>query len=302
MKVCILGGAGFIGRYLAARLHNDKNEVVVIDNYSTSKPRTNSPYKTINTDLTNMPPVHVREEIISADVIYHLASPVGVKLIDSSPKEHIINMHKMSNILLPLFKQSDARVIFASTSEVYGNNDFATEGDNLVIGDPKTLRWGYACNKLHTEFMLKCYDIKYTVVRFFNVTGLGQLPDHGMVLPTFIDLARNDKPILIYGDGSQIRTFCDIRDAVNMLAIISGDSHIGETYNIGNSANVISIYDLALKTITSTNSKSQIIYKKYREVFTKESKDLLIRIPNTAKIEQYYKCRYTVEDTIKSFL
>ena len=304
MKVCILGGCGFIGGNLAKSLIDDNHIVTVVDMECTEANTLQQLGVTVvKADLTKNINNKVRDQLIKADIIFHFASSVGVKLIDADPHKHICNMYELTNNLLPIFQMTSARVIFASTSEVYGNNTNATEGDDLTIGDPQVLRWGYACNKLMTEFMLKSYKINHTVVRFFNITGFGQRPTSGMVLPSFVYNAKNNTDITIYGNGKQIRSFCDIRDAIKMLEIIMHDNiHSGETYNIGNQNNYTTIYDLASKVVKLIGSNSKIKYKQYSDEFTCESKDIMKRCANTTKIEKLYKPRFSLDDIIISLL
>ena len=115
-----------------------------------------------------------------------MASSVGVKHVDEHPKGSLRISFNINNNLFPLFEHYNSRVIFASSSEVYGDTEDAKETDTLKIGSPDTLRWGYACGKLMSEFLLKTYSFPSTIVRFFNVSGPGQLYNYGMVLPTFI--------------------------------------------------------------------------------------------------------------------
>ena len=122
-----------------------------------------------------------------------------------------------------------------------------------------------------------------------------------MVLPSFVHSAKNNADITIYGDGKQIRSFCDIRDAIKMLKIIMHDNvHGGETYNIGNQNNLTTIHDLATKVVKLISPNSNIKYKQYFDEFTCESKDIMKRIANTTKIEKFYTPRFDLDDIIVS--
>ena len=308
-KIVITGGAGFIGSHITEMHKRLDDHIVVIDNLSTSKQIIpDDKVDFIHADL-GLPEgdflrdyLDVEKELSEADLVYHMASSVGVKHVDKDPKGSLRNSFNINNRLFPLFEHYSNRVIFASTSEVYGNTEEAKETDTLKIGSPDTLRWGYACGKLMSEFLLKTYNFPSTIVRFFNVTGKGQVSDHGMVLPTFIEKARLDEDIIVYGDGEQYRTFCDIRDAVEMLNILSSDEHIGEIYNIGNSNNTITITQLAEEVVATVGSDSKIVYRDYEKDFSKDFGEIYKRKPNTDKIDRYYKAKHTVEDIIKSML
>jgi UDP-glucose 4-epimerase len=308
-KIVITGGAGFIGSHITEMHKRLGDHIVVIDNLSTSKQIIpDDKVDFIHADL-GLPEgdflrdyLDVEKELSEADLVYHMASSVGVKHVDKDPKGSLRNSFNINNRLFPLFEHYSNRVIFASSSEVYGNTEEARETDTLKIGSPDTLRWGYACGKLMSEFLLKTYNFPSTIVRFFNVTGKGQVSDHGMVLPTFIEKALLDEDIIVYGDGEQYRTFCDIRDAVEMLNILSNDEHIGEIYNIGNSNNTITITQLAEEVVATVGSDSKIVYRNYEKDFSKDFGEIYKRKPNTDKIDRYYKAKHTVEDIIESML
>lgn len=302
MNVVITGGTGFIGSHLSIMHEARGDTVVIIDNLSTSY---------LSSDLGNKEFIHfdlssddykrtIEPVLESADLVYHMASSVGVKYVDNDPKGTLRNSFNINNNLFPLFEKYNNRVVFASTSEVYGDTTEAREADTLKIGSTDTLRWGYACGKLMSEFLLKTYDCRSTVVRFFNVTGPGQLPDHGMVMPTFIKGIKENKDLIVYGDGLQSRTFCDIRDATTALDMISGVEHIGETYNIGNPENNITIKSLAEKVINMTSATSKIIYRDYHTDFSDNHGEIYERKPNIDKLSRYYIPCFSIQDIIES--
>lgn len=312
MNILITGGYGFIGSNLVEYfLSSMLVKITIIDNLSTSD--NTSPQKIeddrlkfINIDLsnpTNDEILILSETLKYTDLVYHMAGSVGVKYIDKDPKGTLQNSFKINNTLFPLFEKFNTKVVFASTSEVYGNTKEAKETDNLIIGSPDTLRWGYACAKLMSEFLLKSYSFPSVIVRFFNVTGKGQLHNYGMVLPTFINNIRNNNDLIVYGDGEQYRSFCDIRDCVEMLIELGfNDIHNNEIYNIGNPQNTISIKDLAQKIIDISNSKLKIKFRDYKEDFSKDFGEIFERKPCTDKINKYYTSKYSIDDIIKDLL
>lgn len=303
-RVIVTGGAGFIGSNIANQCNGLGDDVIVLDNFSTGRAANIDENITlVEIDLSDASCTEIVNDIVSdCDLVYHMAGSVGVKYIDEQPRETLRNTFNINNNLFPVFERHNSRVIFASTSEVYGDTDEAHESDVLKIGSPDKLRWGYACSKLMSEFLLKSYTFPSTIVRFFNVTGRGQLDNYGMVLPSFVKAAKRNKDLVIYGDGSQYRSFCDIRDACHMLNVVSQPKHIDQIYNIGNSNNTITILNLAKLVIETIGCDSNIKFTRYSDSFSDQFEEIFKRKPNTNKINQFYTPRYNTVDIIKSMM
>lgn len=300
-RVVITGGCGFIGSHVAISHRLSGDYVTIIDNMSTSGDIPTRVDDVIDLDLSQSTK-GVGDVIQRADIVYHFASSVGVKHVDKDPKGSLRNSFNINNNLFPIFDRYNTRVIFASTSEVYGNTSEAKETDTLQIGSPEVLRWGYACGKLMSEFLLRSHNTRSTTIRFFNVTGRGQVSTHGMVLPTFIERALKGEDLFVYGSGQQYRTFCDVRDAVMMLRSILTDDHIDEIYNIGNSHNTITMLELANLVVSLTNSSSRVTLRDYAKDFSDDHGEIFERRPNTDKIDNICKATHTIEDIIISML
>jgi UDP-glucose 4-epimerase len=290
-KVLIIGGAGFIGSHLARRMVNDGCSVTIIDNMSTGRKENLEDIKD-QIKLLEVTEQNMYHEIGHCDLIVHLAASVGVKYVEKNPLESIMNNLMMENIVFTMNSRFKKPLIFASTSEVYGRSKNVPfeEDDDLLIGNPKELRWGYACSKLMGEFILRAHDFPFVIVRFFNVVGPGQLSDHGMVIPSFVQRAINGEPIEVYGTGSQIRSFCHVNDAVDALMMLAFDKkHYNDTYNIGNEDNQIMMSQLARK-VNKEKSKigglpsGSVIKHKYAD--TRNSTDIEVRVPDTTKIRE----------------
>jgi UDP-glucose 4-epimerase len=236
------------------------------------------------------------ELIEQSDVVYFLAGSVGVKNVVEHPYETQRNNLELALSIIPAAARHNKLVLFASTSEVYGEGPF-TESAALTIGAPTNLRWSYASAKLTTEFLLSSCGAPYRILRFFNITGPGQLPDYGMVLPRFVKSALKNEDIIVYGDGLQIRSFCHITDAITMMQQVELlDSGI---YNIG-SDHPVTIYDLACTVKQVLNSRSNIVLTPLSSVYTKNSGDISCRIPDLSKLRNNidYKTTKTLEDII----
>jgi UDP-glucose 4-epimerase len=311
MNNLLLGGAGFIGQHLAHRLLQTRQErVTIIDSLKTSSIDVNdfAEYKNlfefIEADLTEMGSNELLKMMQKHHRVFHLAGSVGVEHIDKNPSETMFNNLNLSNKLLPVFQQYKRPVIFSSTSEIYGEGPF-NEEDNASIGPSSKMRWSYACTKLMTEFMFRGSEFPFTIVRFFNVVGPGQLGDYGMVLPRFVEAAKRGENLIVYGDGSQKRCFCHVHDAVDALIKLAAPDITSQRqlFNIGRD-DPITIKDLAETVIRITGSSSNIVYVPYEQAFSNHHGDIKYRVPDLTKIRQYigYKPERTLDDIVRDML
>jgi len=292
MKILITGGNGFIGKALRNFL-SPLHDITVID----TKLDVNYTGVQCLADLSKTDD-WLDDKIKNSDLVIHLASPVGIFKIDKNSKTFLEEMLKINLNIFNSVNRYNKKIIYSSTSEVYKNTDNALECDDLSIGCPDKLRWGYASGKLTSEFLCKSLCGKSVILRFFNATGVG---DNKGVLFKFIESIKKNKDINVFGDGNQIRTFCDIRDVVNFVnKIISENLYNGEIYNVGNCNNVISINDLAKQCLFQTKSKVNIKYKEYNEVFSNNYDDIQKRIPNCQKMNKLMKAKYGINNIIKS--
>ena len=301
MNNLILGGAGFIGQHLTHKLLKSRQQrVTIIDNLSTGKINLDefSEYKNlfkfIHSDVQSLEDKELLKHMKDNNRIFHFAGSVGVEHIDKDPSGTLFNNNSLTNKLIPLFKESRRHVIFSSTSEVYGNGPF-NEENFCNIGPSNKLRWGYAASKLMTEFLLNASGVPYTVLRFFNIVGPGQLPDYGMVLPKFIKAAKNNEDLIVYGTGEQVRCFFHIDDATD--AIIKCVDFKNELFNVGNNQPT-TINELARKVIEISGSNSKIVHVPYEEVFSKNYGDIQKRIPDITKLKEKtrFKPKKSLED------
>lgn len=306
MNNLILGGAGFIGQHLTHELLKTRQaRVTVIDNLKTSKinleefAQYKNLFEFIEADLTQVNDKEFIRIVQKHHRVFHLAGSVGVEYIDKNPSDTMYNNLSLAHKLVPLLEQSRRPVIFASTSEIYGNGPFA-ESDQANIATDK-LRWGYATAKLMTEFMLKANTHPTTIVRFFNVVGPGQLGDYGMVLPRFVEAAKNGKFLAVHGDGNQVRSFCHVDDAVKALIKVAAIPN--ETFNIGNDQPV-TIKELAETVIKVCESSSGIMTIPYHEAFSEQHGDIIKRVPDITKLRNAigFKPQYSLEEIIRDMI
>jgi UDP-glucose 4-epimerase len=234
----------------------------------------------------------VEELMQSVTKCYHLAAALGVERINNDPINSFeVNTRGTENVLKAATK-FNVRTLIASSSEVYGRNPSMplTEESDRVLGSPKIARWSYSEAKAIDEFyafeLHKKGLLEVSIARLFNTVGAGQSGTYGMVLPRFVKAALSNQPLTVYGDGTQSRSFTSVSDVVVALDdLLNTSESIGQAYNIG-STHEISIKDLASKVIDLTNSNSQIIYKKYSEVFGDNFDEPARRVPDISKISK----------------
>src|SRR5216117_2030181 len=277
LRVLITGGAGFIGSHLSDAYLQRGDEVFILDDLSTGMIENiqhlkNHPRFHYTIESVHNQPV-TAELVDQSDAIFHLAAAVGVKLIVESPVRTIeTNVHG-TEVVLALANKKKKRVMIASTSEVYGLSGdvpFREDG-NLVMGATTKGRWSYACSKAIDEFLAFAYwrekKLPTVVVRLFNTVGPRQTGQYGMVIPTFVKQALANRPITVFGDGTQSRCFCYVGDVVGaLMKLMNDDRAIGEVFNVGSNQE-ISIGELAKKVKDLTSSNSEIVFVPYDEAY-----------------------------------
>ena len=300
MKILITGGAGFIGSHLADRLIEKGHEVFAVDDLSTGSMKNvvqhqkNSKFHLIVDTILNE---SLMDELVSnCDHIYHLAAAVGVKLIMNRPVETLETNVKGTEMVLATVNKYKKKVLIASTSEVYGkimNGDNAhplSEDMDRLMGATTKRRWAYACSKSFDEFLALAYHeekkLPVIIVRLFNTVGPRQTGQYGMVLPNFVQKALIGKPIIIYGDGSQSRSFTHVSDVVEaMIKLMDEPRADGQVINIGHTEE-ITILDLAQMVKQMTGSSSDIEYITYDRAYGPGFEDMQRRSPDTTKLKE----------------
>jgi UDP-glucose 4-epimerase len=296
MRILITGGLGFIGSHLAQRMLELGNQVIIIDDGSTGLIQNVSlfvgdPNLTIH--HASILDENFLDKVFSeVDYVFHLAAAVGVFNIVKNPIASMVtNIHGTENVLKLALKH-DLPVFLTSSSEVYGKNtsNSLSESDDRVIGSPSILRWSYSEAKAIDESLAYAYFIEHNletrIVRFFNTVGPRQLGSYGMVVPRFVKSALSNQPIQIYGTGNQTRCFAHVLDVIDAIVLVAFSANtVGRTVNIGNNQE-ISMIDLAKKVILHTESKSEIVFTPYSEVYGKDFEDMERRVPNIQLINQ----------------
>lgn len=263
-KILITGGAGFIGSHLCERLLNDGNEIICLDNYFTGSKNNivhllDNPYfELIRHDVTT-------PFFIEVDEIYNLACPASPVHYQYNPIKTIKTSVMGSVNMLGLAKRIKAKVLQASTSEVYGDPEIHPQTESYWGNvNPIGVRSCYDEGKRCAESLFMNYhkqnNVRIKIVRIFNTYGTRMFPDDGRVVSNFIVQALRNKDITIYGDGKQTRSFQYIDDLIEGLIrmMATGDDFIGPV-NIGNPGE-FNMIELADKIIELTGSKSKISF------------------------------------------
>jgi UDP-glucose 4-epimerase len=314
MNVLITGGAGFIGSHLAEAYLRRGDKVAIIDDLSTGRIENVAHFNTISrfhcviNDAANR--ACMEKLVGDADVIFHLAAAVGVKLVVEHPMQAIQTNIKTTEVVLDLAAEQRKKVLLTSTSEVYGNSNTVPfkETDNLVLGPSNVLRWAYACTKALDEFKALAYhrerELPAVIVRLFNTVGPRQTGRYGMVLPRFIEQALNGADITVHGDGRQRRCFSHVGDVVRcLMALAEQEAAVGNVVNIG-SQHEISILDLARRVRDLAGSRSRIVFMPYQKVYGDEFEDIRRRVPDVSRLRRLisFAPERTIDDIIESLL
>jgi UDP-glucose 4-epimerase len=284
MNYLITGGAGNIGSSLAATLgQNEENKIIILDNLSTghlSKVPNKENVKFIKCDVndfTDIAPVFGRFQF---DYVFHLAAVVGVQRTLQNPLLVLNDCKGMENILKLSKNTGVRRIFYSSSSEVYGEPFEIPQRESTT---PLNSKLPYAIVKNISEAYCRSYyqeyGLEYTIFRFFNTYGPNQSED--FVVPRFLKRALNNEDIIIYGDGTQTRSFCYIDDNVQTcINAIHDPASINEIINVG-SDKEMTVLQLANLIIRIAGSQSKIIHQEA----LKEG-DMARRCPEISKMKK----------------
>ncbi len=305
--VLVAGGAGFIGFHLCKSLLFENYKVICVDSLITGNKSNlkdfldNQNFTFLEKDITKL-----TDRELAADFIFHLASPASPN--KKSPRSYI--NHPIETLLanslgtynlLELAKKTSSKFLYASSSEVYGDPAVSPQNEDYFGNvNPNGARSVYDEGKRFGEAMTMTYFRKFNldvrIIRIFNTYGPFMQEDDGRVVSNFINQAILNKPITIYGDGSQTRSFCYVDDMVEglMLAMFS-DKTKGEVINLG-SPNERKISELATMIKDITSSRSDIVFEDLPE------DDPKVRKPNIGKAEKLigWRPKVDIEQGVKN--
>jgi len=293
VKVLVTGGCGFLGSHLCEALLERGAEVFALDSGGTAKVRHLIGHPRLRVVRDSVMSNDIVDSLIAqVDLVYHLAAVVGVEHYVGDPYEVLnVNVNGTQNVLKVAFKYGK-KVVFSSTSEVYGRNPKLpwTEGDDRVLGSTQIDRWCYSTSKAVGEHFCFAYHhlgLPVTVVRYFNIYGprLDKL-DVGRIITIFMGQLLRNEPLTVIGDGRQTRCFTYVDDAIRatvQAGILPGTS--GQVFNIGTAVET-SILDLAKLMLEISGSKSEIRFVSKEEVYGTSYEDILRRVPDNTRMRE----------------
>lgn len=299
-RVLVTGGLGFLGVHTVDHWLGQGWDVHIVDNLISNAVDKDhwvdfgDRVRVVIEDVANIRPT----KLPSIDLVIHLASPVGpVGILKHAGTMGSAIIRDTTHILY-VSKKLKAPLLFVSTSEIYGHRDHVTylseDSDKLLRGN-YTVRNEYSQAKLLSEIIVRNWgrinsDMRYQIIRPFNIAGANQLPDGGFVLPRFITQALAGQPLTVYGSGLQRRAFTWVRDIVDGLWSLAhaDEGHWNQEWNIGNEANESSIIALAERVRTLTQSKSTISHVDPRDLFGDLFAEAPEKIPDSSKMRQAF--------------
>jgi UDP-glucose 4-epimerase len=268
MKILVTGGAGFIGKHLVKYLLDKDNTITIFDNFSNSEEKSLDHFikngvKVVNGDIRNFE--EILKETEEQEILIHLAAKISVSQSILNPSETFeVNVDGTKNVLEACKKNNVKKIVIASSAAVYGEGDSRMKLKENTKTSPIS---PYGKSKLKMEQEIeKNNKIDCIILRFFNIFGIGQIPEYAGVITKFIEMISSNKPLEIFGDGMQTRDFVSINDVVESIydAIKNGKNG---TYNIA-SGKTITINELAefMMSLSGKNLEIRHISEKHGDI------------------------------------
>lgn len=311
MKILVTGGAGYVGSHLVDKLLSRGHQIVVLDDFSLGK------MENIQHNLSNPSFQLVKGSIAEAatvagvmegcEMVYHLAARVGIKYIVDDPLRGILTNVVGTEMVLKEAYRQGIKVLFASTSEIYGKGQavpFREDGDR-VLGPTTVHRWSYSSAKAIDEHLALAYareGLRLAIVRYFNSYGPRLDPiGYGSVIAKFITQCLTGRPITVHEDGNQSRSFTFVDDTIEgtILAATTPEGE-GQVFNVG-CGREVSILELAQIVKSLTGSASPIEHIRYRDYFGPNFEDIPRRVPDVEKARRVlgFEAKVPLEEGLK---
>jgi len=293
VKILITGGGGFVGSHLSEALLARGDEVYILEPGGTQKVRHLLGHPSFRIVRDSVMSHDILDSLIAqVDLVYHLAAVVGVEHYVGDPYEVLnVNVNGTQNVLKVAYKYG-RKVVFSSTSEVYGRNPKLpwSEDDDRVLGSTRIDRWCYSTSKAVGEHFCFAYHklgLPVTITRYFNVYGprLDKI-DVGRIITIFMGQLLRNEPLTVIGDGTQTRCFTYVDDAVAAtIAAGIGEGTNGQVFNIGTDVET-SILDLAKLMIDISGSSSTIRFVAKEDVYGNSYEDIARRVPDNGRMRK----------------
>jgi UDP-glucose 4-epimerase len=284
-KILATGGGGFIGSAVAGYLASLGHEIHVLDRYDV--------YPIPNVKIFRgsvLDQAAILEAMEGCDYVFHLAAVLGVFRANANPIECLdVNIMGTRNVLECCVKLRVKKILFSSSSEVYG------EPKKIPIAEaaPLNPKSEYGVSKVvgeeYCRAYAQCFGLPYVIVRLFNVYGDRQRDD--FVMSVFTSAAALGQPLKINGDGLQTRAFCHVDDiAQGMIALLSSDKAVNETFNLGNPSEPITMLDLAKRILRHAGKTESLIrFTTSKNADRSPEREIHQRLPNIKKAHDYVK-------------
>ncbi|MBP7828509.1 MAG: NAD-dependent epimerase/dehydratase family protein [Kiritimatiellae bacterium] len=289
-RILITGGAGFIGQAVIRTFRQV---------YPESSLRAMDLVKAPGDDIERytgsiLDANDINRAVQDCDYVVHLAAMLGVKRTEAQRLECLtVNIQGTLNVLDACVKNRVKKIVFSSSSEIYGE-PFENPIREVTPASPKSV---YAVTKLAGEEYLRAYreryGLRFSVVRFFNVYGPGQVAE--FVMPRFIKAVMEDKPPVVYGAGNQIRAFCYVDDAAaGVVRALLNDKADGEAFNIGNDLEPVSMRELAGRVITLLGKPMKPVLVEMSQSDRSAGREIHERFPDISKARRVLAYEPTV--------
>lgn len=302
----VTGGAGFLGSHLTERLLSEGLRVICVDNLGSGRRENIEPH--LQNEDFQLKEVDIRNEpgLPPADEVYHFASRASPKDFTEYPVQIALTNTEGTRHLLDYARDYGARMVYASTSEVYGDPDVhpqdETYNGSVNIRGP---RGCYDESKRFGETLTAAYRRKYDVdartIRIFNTYGPRMRPDDGRVVPTFVTQALRGEDLTIYGDGEQTRSFCYVDDLIDgIMTVMRASDPTYDVYNLGNE-NERTIRELADHVLEVTGTSSNLTYEPLPEDDPTQRKPSIERVTEDLGWEPTIPLSSGLEETVSYF-